>query len=114
MAKNRKLNPKELEPLIKALPKKDQLALNEQDITKEWLEEQVEYRKGLMKRDALIGLPWFLFYTASLYFVGMTPLTITIFVIGVVYFIYTILTTGTYGNNRKRVQIYEEMLKKFN
>lgn len=112
MAKSKKINPKELEKLIGVLPKKDRATMREQNITKEWLEEQIEFRKGLMKRDALIGLPWFVAYTASLYFVGMTPITVTIFVIGVVYFGYTIFTTGTYGNNRKRVQVYEELLKK--
>jgi hypothetical protein len=112
MAKTKKLNRKELEKLASALPGKDRADFLEQDITKAWLEEQIEYRKGLMKRDAYIGFPWFIAYSASLFMVGMTWATITIFVIGVVYFVYTIFTTGSYGDNRKRVQVYEELLKK--
>jgi hypothetical protein len=38
-------------------------------------------------------------------------LTVTIFLFGMAYFIYTILKTGSFGLNRKRVQVYEELLK---
>ena len=113
MAKPKKLSRKELEKLATALPRKDRAAFLEQDITPEWLEEQIALRKGLMKRDALIGIPWFVAYSASLFLVGLTPATIAIFVIGLVYFVYTTFTTGSYGDNRRRVKVYEELLKKF-
>ena len=113
MAKQKKLNRKALEELANSLPKKDRSAFLKQDITKEWLEEQIKYRKELIKRDLWIGIPWFITYGASLYFAGMTPATIAIFVIGMVYFLYTIFTTGSYGDNRVRVKVYELLLKQF-
>lgn len=112
MAKKKKLTRKELEKVALSLPKKDRTAFLEKDITKEWLAEQIEFRKGLMKRDKLIGFPWFILYSLSLFYVGMTPGTIAIFVIGIMYFIYTIFTTGTFGDNRNRVKVYETVLKK--
>lgn len=112
MAKKKKLSRQELEKYANRLPKKDRTEFLEANIDKEWLEEKIEFRKGLMKRDALIGLPWFIAYSASLYFVGMTAGTVAIFVIGIIYFIYTIFTTGTYGDNRKRVGVYEDLLTK--
>lgn len=113
MAKTKRPTRKEIEKLAAALPKKDRADFLAQDIGKPWLEEQIQYRKDLMKRDVWIGIPWFLAYTASLFMVGMNYLTATIFVIGLVYFVYTIFTTGTYGGNRRRIKIYEELLGKF-
>ena len=112
MAKQKKLSRKELEKAAAKLPVKDRATILEEEVTLEWLEEQIKFRKGLMKRDVFIGLPWFVVYTASLFMFGMTSATIAIFVVGMVYFIYTIFTTGSYGDNKKRIGVYEELLQK--
>ncbi len=102
----------DFEAIIKTLPKKDRNKLLEQELSVKWLEENIEKCKGLMKRDAMIGIPWFLAYSLSLWQVGMNNITAAIFVIGVIYFIYTTFTTGTYGLNQRRVKVYEAILEK--
>ena len=108
----KKLKPADLEAAIKNLPKKEQRKLREQEITASWLEEQIETCQNLMKRDVYIGLPWFAAYTISLWQVGFNNITVTIFVVGVVYFVYTTFTTGTYGFNQRKVKAFEELLNK--
>ncbi|HFA50350.1 MAG TPA: hypothetical protein ENJ95_15160 [Bacteroidetes bacterium] len=108
----KKIKPAELEEIIKNLSSKDRKKIQEQELSVEWLEENIERTNRLMKRDFWVGLPWFLAYSISLWKVGMNNITVTIFVIGVVYFVYTTFTTGTYGNNQRRKKVYEELLKK--
>ncbi len=108
----KKLKPADFEAIIKSLPNKERIRLREQELSAVWLEENIERCKNLMKRDVYIGLPWFVTYTISLWKVGMNNITAAIFVIGVVYFVYTTFTTGTYGLNQRKVKVYEELLKK--
>lgn len=108
----KKLKPDDLEKIIKVLPKKEQVKLREQKITIPWLEQNIEICKNLMKRDTYIGIPWFAAYCLSLWKAGMNNITALIFVIGVVYFVYTTFTTGTYGLNQRKVTVYEELLGK--
>lgn len=107
----KKLQPKELESIISVLPAKERARLQEQDITPDWLREQIEQCRQLMKRDAWIGPIWLIGYSIALLKTSFSSLTVTIFLIGMSYFIYTILKTGSYGLNRKRVQVFEELLK---
>jgi hypothetical protein len=65
-----------------------------------------------MKRDLWVGIPWFIAYTVALFTTGIGNLTLGIFVVGMVYFVYTVFTTGSYGLNRKRVKVYEQLLEK--
>ncbi len=108
----KKLNKADLEAIIKVLPAKERNKLKGENLTVQWLEENIERCKALMKRDALIGIPWFLAYSVSLWKAGMNNITIAIFVIGMAYFVYTTFTTGSYGLNQKKVKVYKDILTK--
>jgi hypothetical protein len=108
----KKLKPADFEAIISILSTKERNKLRDQHLSVEWLEENIERCKNLMKRDVYIGIPWFVAYTISLWQVGYNNITAVIFVIGIVYFIYTTFTTGSYGTNQRRVKVYEDLLKK--
>ncbi|MEZ4957711.1 MAG: hypothetical protein R2825_29405 [Saprospiraceae bacterium] len=108
----KKLKPSDFEAIISILSTKERNKLRAQHLSVEWLEENIERCKNLMKRDVYIGIPWFVAYTISLWQVGYNNITAVIFVIGIVYFIYTTFTTGSYGTNQRRVKVYEDLLKK--
>jgi hypothetical protein len=108
----KKLQSKELDSIISVLPAKEQAKLRAQDISPEWLLENIAFCKGLMKRDMWFGPIWFIGYSVLMFIYGYTPYTVSIFLLGMGYFIYTIFKTGSYGLNRRRVQVYEELLKK--
>ena len=108
----KKIKPTDFEAIVQILPSKERTKLREQELSVPWLEESIERCKNLMKRDAYIGIPWFLAYSISLWKIGMNNITAAIFVIGVVYFVYTTFTTGTYGLNQRKVRVYEDLLKK--
>lgn len=50
----KKLQPKILDSIIGILPKKEQDKLRAQDLSPEWLEENIAYCKGLIKRAILV------------------------------------------------------------
>ncbi|MBI5915252.1 MAG: hypothetical protein HY842_07740 [Bacteroidetes bacterium] len=106
----KKLQPSELEKIIGVLPVKEQQSLRQQDINPAWLQENIARCKGLLRRDLWVGLTWFVAYSAALFVTKFSSLTITIFVFGVIYFIFTIFKTGSFGLNRKRVQVFEQLL----
>ena len=108
----KKLQQSEFEEIIQILPPKDRTLLREQEITPDWLRESIKRHRKLMKRDLWLGPGWVVLYGIFLFKTGYSNLTIGIFVIGAVYFIYTIFTTGSFGLNRKRVKVYEELLSK--
>ncbi len=107
----KKLQPKVLEDIIAALPAKERDSLKAQELSTEWLNERIAYCKGLLKRDLWFGIAWFVVYSVSLFTTGFGQLTVTIFLIGMSYFIYAIFKTGSFGLNKKRVKVYEELLK---
>lgn len=107
----KKLQPAEFQKIIDALPVKEQELLRQQDISPEWLRENIARCKSLLKRDLWVGLIWFVAYSAALFLTKFGSLTITIFVFGVIYFIFTIFKTGSFGLNRKRIQVYEQLLE---
>lgn len=106
----KKLQPKELESIISKLPAKEQAKLREQEITADWLREKTVQSQYFMTRDKWVGPIWFVAYSVALFKTGFSSLTVTIFLFGMAYFIYTIFKTGTFGLNRKRVKVYEELL----
>ncbi|GEM_PF-2740568 len=106
----KKLQPKSLESIIAVLPAKEQDRLREQDLSPDWLREQIAQCNYLMKRDKWVGPIWFLAYSVALFKTRFSSLTITIFLIGMSYFIYTLFKTGSFGLNRKRVQVFEQLL----
>lgn len=106
----KKLQPKALDSIIGILPKKEQAKLRTQDLSPEWLEENIAYCKGLLKRDIWFGAIWFVAYTVALFVTKFGQLTISIFLLGMAYFIYTIFKTGSFGLNKKRIQVYEQLL----
>ncbi|MEK7253831.1 MAG: hypothetical protein AAB316_03745 [Bacteroidota bacterium] len=108
----KKLPPAELEKIIQPLPAKERLALQQQDLTPEWLEAEIARRQKLMKRDVWVGIPWFVIYSIVYFTKGFGNLTIAIGVLGLIYFAYAIFTGGSYGMNRKKVKVYEELLEK--
>ncbi|RMF22633.1 MAG: hypothetical protein D6765_14075, partial [Bacteroidetes bacterium] len=68
--------------------------------------------RASMRRDLWVGIPWFLLYSASLFVQGFSPLTIGIFLVGVLYFTFVFARYGSYGLNRKRVQVLENLLNR--
>ena len=107
----KKLQPKTLDNIIGVLPAKEQAKLRTQDLSPDWLREQIKQCRYLMKRDIWVGPIWFVVYAVVLFKTGVSSMTVTIFLIGMVYFIYTLTKTGSYGLNRKRLQVYEQLLK---
>jgi hypothetical protein len=108
----RKLQTTELEKIIKPLPLIERQALAAQDLTPAWLEENIGRSKRSMKMDLWVGIPWFVLYSVALFATGIGNLSIGIFVIGMIYFIYAIFTHGSYGLNKKRVKVYQQLLDK--
>lgn len=106
------LDKSEFEKIIKPLPAKDRTALRELELTKPLLEEKIAVSRRMMKRDVWVGIPWFIAYSVALYTKGIGNISIGIFVVGMIYFMYAVFTTGSYGTNRKRIQVYEQLLEK--
>lgn len=102
---------KELEEIMKKLPFREKERLKQIELTPEFLEIEIEKAKKSMTRDKYFGIPWFLAYTFAWFNLGAHNITISIFVIGLIYFCYAIFTQGSYGLNRKRVKAFEEMIK---
>jgi predicted nuclease of restriction endonuclease-like (RecB) superfamily len=101
---------KDLEEIMKRLPFREKKRLEEIEVTPEFLQNEIEQAKKAMKQDAYFGIPWFLAYSIAWFSLGRHNITISIFVIGLIYFCYAIFTKGSYGLNRKRAKIFEEML----
>lgn len=108
----KKLSKDEFERIIKPLPARERTAMRERELTPDWLKESMSRCRRLMKRDTWIGPIWVILYGIFLFRTGYSNLTIAIFVIGAVYFVYTIFTTGSYGLNRKRLKVYGALLEK--
>lgn len=102
----------EFEKIIQFLPSKDRTVLREETLTPDMLREKIVRTRKLMRRDIWIGPIWVVLYGISLFTRGYDNLTIGIFVIGAAYFIYTVFTTGSFGLNRKRVKVYQDLLEK--
>ncbi len=102
----------EFESIIGILPVRDRIAMREQELSPEWLQENIARCNRLMKKDLWVGLIWFALYSISLFLTKFGKLTIGIFVIGLVYFTYVVFKTGSFGLNKKRIRVYEQLLEK--
>ncbi len=113
----KKIAAEKLEQIIKSLPTKDRLILREQALSEQWLEEKIADTKSLMKRDLWLGLPLMLLYLGTMAWAYFTQqnivnnITLSAGVLAFGYFAYTVFTTGSYGTNKKRLAVYEELLK---
>ena len=96
---------------LAALSSKDRKRWEQEPPTRERLEAAIEQSKQHMQNDLWVGIPWAVMYLLSLYFYGLNSGTVAIFVVGLVYFIQAYVRNGSYGDNRKRVQVYERILK---
>jgi hypothetical protein len=109
MAK-KKLKKNDLEEIMKQLPFRERTRIKGSQLTPELLKTEIEKAQKAMTRDKYFGIPWFLAYTISWFSLGTHNITYAIFVIGLIYFCYAIFTQGSFGLNRKRVKVFEEML----
>lgn len=100
----------DIEKIVAGLPGRERKALLANPPTAEELESRIAQCRRAMRRDLLIGVPWFVCYTWLLFTRGFDGLTIAVFAAGMVYFVYAIFTTGSYGLNRKRIQVYQALL----
>ena len=115
MAKKQKAIPKkDFNQIIGILPKREQEKLRQTNISVEYLTEGIQQAKKAMQMDIYFGLPWFIAYTVSLYFNAFDNITIGIFVIGLVYFTYNIFKRGSYGLNRRKAKVFEQLLSHLN
>lgn len=109
MAKD--LNPDIIRKLAAGLPRREREALIEQPPEATELETRIARCRRAMRRDLIIGIPWFAIYTWLLFTRGMDSTTIMFFAVGMLYFVYAIFTSGSYGLNRKRIQVYKALLE---
>ena len=108
----KKIPAKELRKISLGLPRKERKQFLQMQFDPKDLEERIELARGLMKRDLIIGIPWAVAYAASLWFFQFHYTTLILFSMGVVYFVYTFFTTGSYGLNRRRIKAYQQILAK--
>ncbi|MFQ5448526.1 MAG: hypothetical protein ACE5FF_16490, partial [Saprospiraceae bacterium] len=80
------------------------------DLTPAWLEENIGRSERAMKLDLWVGIPWFILYSVALFTWGAGNLSIGIFVVGMIYFVYAVFTRGSYGLNKKRIKVYQQLL----
>ncbi|MBR9923307.1 MAG: hypothetical protein GYB31_20945 [Bacteroidetes bacterium] len=105
------LTEKRFREIVNKLPKKDRNQLQLKDLDEATLEQMIRDSEDAMKRDLWVGIPWFVMYTSSLIVFGFTSLTVTLLVIGVIYFVYSYVKFGSYGMNRVRVSVYKQLLE---
>ncbi|MCB0619345.1 MAG: hypothetical protein KDC43_07855 [Saprospiraceae bacterium] len=101
---------RELEQIVTPLPRKEREELLKSPPAVAQLEEKVRQCKQAMNRDLWVGIPWFLLYCFSLFYFGISAFTATILAVGALYFVYSAPRHGSFGMNRKRVKVYEELL----
>lgn len=95
------------------LPGRDRRYWAAHEVTRPALEAAIADSRASMRNDLWVGIPWVVLYLGAHYFYGLTGFTIALFFIGLVYFIYAFVRNGTYGHNRKRIRVYESVLKDF-
>lgn len=99
-----------LEKLLLTVPKKERERIKSINWTKQRLLDGIKETKDNMKFDLQFGIPWILMYGFSHFTFGLTPLTITILVLGFGYFLFVMARRGSYGMNRRKKKIYEHLL----
>lgn len=99
-----------LEKLLLTVPKKERERIKSINWTKQRLLDGIQETKDNMKYDLQFGIPWILMYGVSHFTFGLTPLTISILVLGFGYFLFVMARRGSYGINRRKKKIYEYLL----
>ncbi len=99
-----------LEKLLLTVPKKERERIKSINWTKQRLQDGIQETKDNMKYDLQFGIPWILMYGVSHFTFGLTPLTITILVLGFGYFLFVMARRGSYGMNRRKKKIFEYLL----
>jgi len=107
----KRLKEKELDQILRPLPMKERKRVKAAELSKHWLDKEIEKAKYAKKQDISFGLPWFVAYGFCLWKFQYTTPTLILFFIGLAYFCYAIFTRGTYGLNSRRVQVFEELKK---
>lgn len=99
-----------LEKLLLTVPKKERERIRSINWTKQRLLDGIQEAKDNMKYDLQFGIPWILMYGFSHFTFGLTPLTITVLVLGFGYFLFVMARRGSYGLNRRKKKIFEHLL----
>jgi hypothetical protein len=94
------------------LPKKEREEIRSKQLSREEMEARLARSRDAMKQDLWVGIPWFVAYTVMWFTTGVSFGSIALTVVGIGYFTYSFFTTGSYGVNRRRVKVYENMLNK--
>ena len=102
---------KKFQVIIARLPKKDREKLKLRELHLEKLEALKKEAQDAMNRDLWVGIPWFVMYASSMFMFGLTSMTVLLFVLGMVYFVYSYFKFGHYGLNKLRHTVYEDLLR---
>lgn len=105
------ISEKKFQEIIAPLPRKHREKLNRSMLNVTDLEQWAQDSTDAMKRDLWVGIPWFVMYSSSLFVFGFQNSTITLLVIGVIYFMYSYFKFGSFGLNRVRRNVYEALLE---
>ena len=103
-----------LEKMLLTIPKKERNKISSVNWTEKRLQEAIKETSNNMKYDLQFGIPWIVIYGVSHFTFGPTPLTITILVLGFIYFLLVMTKRGSYGLNRRKKKIFEYLLSKRN
>lgn len=102
-------NEKDLDKLIRMMPSKERKRIKSAELTPDFVNQEIEKAKNAMKQDMSFGLPWVIAYIFCIWKFRYTTPTLIIFGIGGIYFAYAIYSRGTYGLNRQRLKVFEEI-----
>ena len=106
----KKLSAGEVEKIVAPLSAKDRRELIDHLPDTAELEERIQEKKKLMKRDAIVGPVWVILYGVAWFKTGVSIWTGLVFLAGASYFVYSIFTTGSYGINQRRLKVYQKLL----
>lgn len=69
--------------------------------------------KKAMRRDLWVGIPWFGLYIISLLIFQLETPTYLVMAAGFLYFAWSMVKDGGYGNLRRRVRVMEALVEYF-
>ncbi|MEY3052597.1 MAG: hypothetical protein RLY31_2382 [Bacteroidota bacterium] len=100
-----------LKDIIRPLPARERAAILERKPDADFLQGRIAECRRAMRRDLWVGPVWLAIYTGALFTQGYGTITISVFVMGMSYFLFTIFSGGSFGLNRKRVAVYGRLLR---
>lgn len=103
---------RKMENWLVRIPKKEREEINNKAVPREEMAKRIQRSKDAMKQDLWVGIPWFVAYSIMWFATGVSFGTIALSIVGLVYFTYSYYTNGSYGVNRHRVKVYEQLLEK--